>query len=166
MLHIEPEWTAFRFQLSALLGDHDKEDKLRMQRFSGGVAYNWMNLDLRGEAAYGKWEQAFKRNNEVYDAIAKGGYLKAKYRITPFLSIMYHYDLVDKNFDGYNFSYGGYGEEYITHTAAIQLFAASTSIIQIQYDRADWQLKEDSDFKLERDRLKFNRFVIGWRTTF
>lgn len=166
MIHVEPEFGPFRCQLSALYGNHDEDDRLKVQRFSGGFAYSWMNLDLRGEAAYGKWNEAFRVNGEIKDAITKGGYFKAKYRIAPFLSMMYHYDLVDKNFDGYHFSYGGFGEENITHTVAIQLFAAETSIIQIQYDMADWKLKKDSDFSLQRDYLKFNRFVIGWRTTF
>lgn len=166
MIHVEPEFGPFRCQLSALYGTHDEDNDLNMKRFSGGLAYNYMNLDLRSEIAYGHWDQAVNTSGRLRDAVTKGGYFKAKYRFASFLSLMYHYDQADKNFDGYNFDLGGFGEEDITHTAAIQLFVAETSIIQIQYDMADWKLKNDSDYSLNRDTLKFNRFVIGWRTTF
>ncbi len=178
MIHIEPEIGPLKLQVSCLYGNHDANDHKKIHRYSGGVAYNWrhpdkkwINIGFRCEAAYGKWDDIVYVNQyENKDAITNGRYGKIFYRICPKLRFMYHYDFVDKNFDGSDFFDGshfqGYGEEFITSTASLQLNVTEKSVIQIQIDKADWKMKALDEFHADRFQLTFNRFVIGWRTTF
>ena len=74
---------------------------------------------------------------------------------------MLHYDYAKHNFNGFVTTSPG-DEKYRTITPGLQLKVAQASMIQIQYDIADWQ-KWGS---VNDETLKFNRLTVGWRATF
>lgn len=161
MLHAEPEIGALRFQGSLARGKWDDTSKYNMTRYSAGIAYEWEDFSARAEIAGGNWENSIPAQ-KLEDATPFGYYAKLFYRITPWARAMLHYDYAKHNFNGFFTSAPG-EEEYITITPGLQINVASGSMIQIQYDIADWR-KWKSD--AEEQKLEFGRLTVGWRTTF
>ena len=160
MLHVEPELGGFRFQGSIASGKWDDEGKYNMTRYSAGVAYEWFNLSARTEFAGGTWEKSIPASN-LEDATPFGYYAKLLYSFSEWGKAMIHYDYAKHNFNGFVTALPG-EEEYTTISPGLIINVASGSMIQIQYDIADWR-KWGSNGD---DELKFNRLTIGWRSTF
>ena len=160
MLHVEPEIGSFRFQGSIARGKWDKNNKYNMIRYSAGAAYGIGEFSARAEVAGGNWENSIPAK-KLEDATPFGYYGKLLYSFAPWGKAMLHYDYAKHNFNGFISSLPG-EEEYVTITPGVQLSIAASSMIQIQYDIADWE-KWNHD---ESDKLKFNRFTMGWRSTF
>ena len=74
---------------------------------------------------------------------------------------MLHYDYAKHNFNGF-ITTAPVEEEYITITPGLQITLAPGSMIQIQYDIADWKKWR----KNQNDTLKFNRLTVGLRSSF
>ena len=160
MLNLEPEIGALRFHGTLARGKWDDGGKYDMTRYSAGIAYEWTNLSVRAEFAGGNWENSIHAK-KLEDATPFGYYGKVLYSVLPWMKAMLHYDYAKHNFNGFTATQPG-EEEYITVTPGIQITVASGSMIQIQYDIADWR-KWGSD---KDQTLKFNRLTVGWRSTF
>ena len=160
MLHVEPEIGPLRLQASFARGKYDDKNKYDMTRYSTGVQYVWDKLSARMEMAGGVWEKSIPAE-QLEDATPIGYYGKLIYQVLPWASLMLHYDYAKHNFNGFISTAPG-EEIYKTFTPGVQIKVASSSMIQIQYDIADWsQWKADGD-----ETLKFQRLTFGWRSTF
>jgi hypothetical protein len=164
MLHAEPEVGAWKFQGSIASGKYDNNNKYNYSRYSAGAAYEWKNFSARAELAGGTWEKNIiepSDSTKLSNATPFGYYGKVFYKVTPWARAMLHYDYVDYNY-GTNKSTAG-KTRYTTITPGLQLKVANGSFVLIQYDMADW--KQQNKGKKEQT-LKFNRIVVGVRTTF
>ncbi|MFC1541219.1 hypothetical protein ACFL50_02080 [Candidatus Latescibacterota bacterium] len=160
MVHLEPEIGGFRFQGSLANGKWDDDSKYNMTRYSAGIAYNWLNLSVRTEVAGGTWEKSIPART-LEDATPFGYYAKLLYSFSEWGKAMIHYDYAKHNFNGFVTALPG-EEEYTTISPGLIFNVASGSMIQVQYDIADWR-KWGSNGD---DTLKFNRLTVGWRSTF
>lgn len=158
MLHAEPEIGAFKFLGSLASGKYDAGNKYNNTRYSAGVAYELNNFSARAEMAGGTWEKSI---GGTEDATPFGYYGKVFYKFAPWGRAMLHYDFVDNNYSK-NISTAG-TSTYTTITPGLQLKFAPSSLVLVQYDIADWKLKEKD--KAEQT-LKFNRLTVGCRITF
>ncbi len=161
MIHAEPEMGALRLHGTLARGKWDDTGKYDMTRYSAGIAYQWFDLSARAEFAGGNWEKSIPAL-ELEDATPFGYYAKILYWITPWARAMLHYDYAKHNFNGF-FSAAPGEEEYVTITPGLQLIVASGSMIQIQYDIANWKKWKTDN---ENHDLEFSRLTIGWRSTF
>ncbi len=166
MLHAEPEIGAWKFSGSLASGKYDDENKLNNTRYAVGAAYEWRDISARAEYAGGVWERSVRdidpiaNTVTISDATPWGYYGKVFYRATPWARLMLHYDYVKNNYSGSRSTPGE--EKYSTITPGVQFRVMSSSFIQVQYDIADWKQTSDAG----SETLKFNRFTVGWRTTF
>ncbi|MBT4363150.1 MAG: hypothetical protein HOC71_03275 [Candidatus Latescibacteria bacterium] len=160
MLHVEPEIGAFRFQGTLARGKWDDNNKYDMTRYSAGAAYMWGGFSARAEFAGGNWEKSIP-TKVLEDATPFGYYAKLFYEFSSWGKAMLHYDYAKHNFNGFITTAPG-EEEYITITPGLQITLAPGSMIQIQYDIADWKKWR----KNQNDTLKFNRLTVGLRSTF
>ncbi|MFC1691895.1 hypothetical protein ACFL1R_00125 [Candidatus Latescibacterota bacterium] len=160
MIHVEPEIGAFRFQGSLARGKWDDDGKYNMTRYSAGAGYVWGNFAARAEVAGGNWENSIAAST-LEDATPFGYYAKLLWDFSWWGKAMLHYDYALHNFNGFITTNPG-EEEYVTISPGLIINIASGSMIQIQYDIADWrQWGASGD-----ETLKFNRLTAGWRSTF
>ena len=160
MLHVEPEIGGLRLQGTLARGKWDEQNKYSMTRYSAGIQYVWSKLSARAEMAGGVWEKSIPAA-QLEDATPFGYYGKILYQALPWMTAMIHYDYAKHNFNGFVTATPG-EEVYRTITPGLQFKVAQSSMIQIQYDIADWK-----QWGSVRDNtLKFNRFTVGWRSTF
>jgi len=155
MLHAEPEFGPARFLGSFMRGRYDDDYNKTMTRWAAGFATEWRNLAFRTEYAGGLWED-YPVDSEMMDRKPEGFYMKASYRFVPWARATINYSVADLNLT----SKSTVGEKYITVTPSLQLYAAESAVLIVQYDIADWR-KDDGSEKLD-----FNRVTLGWRATF
>lgn len=161
MFHIEPEIGPLRFHSSLARGKWDDAGKYFMTRYAAGIAYQWQDLSARTEMAGGNWENSIPAR-VMEHATPFGFYTKVLYRVNPWARFMLHYDYAKHNFNGFFSPLPG-EEVYKTITPGVQIEVAGGSMIQIQYDIADWtKWKSDT----ENETLKFGRLTVGFRSTF
>jgi len=161
MLHAEPEFGPLRFLGSFVTGRYDDNYQKDMMRWAAGFATEWRTLSFRTEYAGGLWKDELGfQDKKVFDAEPKGFYAKASYRFLPWAKATVNYNVADHNFSGFFFTASSVGEKYTTITPSLQIYAAESSVIQVQYDIADWKKGDGSE------KLVFNRLTVGWRTTF
>ena len=160
MLHVEPEIGPFRFQGSIARGKWDDNNKYDMTRYSAGAQYGIGSFSARMELAGGTWERAIPAAT-LEDATPFGYYAKVFYKFSEWGKFMLHYDYAKHNFNGFITTAPG-EEVYKTFTPGVQISVASSSMIQIQYDIADWRKWKSGG----AETLKFNRFTVAWRATF
>lgn len=157
MIHVEPEWGMFKLSGSYTLGTYDNAKHDAYQRTSGGLVFNWQALQVRGEYASGRWNNKLSAGN---DAVSQGWYAKAVYKFTPWLKVVYDYNVADFNFNYSGEGAANSGEKYLTHTLACDLNITDSSYLMLQLDYADWLKNNGSD------ELKFIRPVLATRITF
>jgi len=158
MIHVEPEIGPFKFLGSLARGRYDDANRYDMTRYAAGVGYEWSSFSARAEFAGGVWEKSISAK-KLEDATPYGYYAKLFYRFSEWGKVMLHYDYVYHNFNGFITTLQG-GEKYTTFTPGLIINVAGSSLLQIQYDIADWKRDDDSD------KLEFTRLTVGWRTTF
>lgn len=156
MIHLEPDLGFMKLSGSFFAGKYNDSENLYNMRWSGGFSFSTDNLSLRAEYAGGRWEKGIEG---AADATPAGLYCKVFYNVAPWLKLMYHFDLVYHNFQGFNSFSSGTGEIYITHTPGIVL-TVFDSLLQFRIDIADWKRIDNSE------SIVFTRPVLGWRFTF
>ena len=169
---IEPEFGALKFKASLSLGKYDEDAEKNYMKYLVGAAYDAGAFSARAEYAAGKWSEsivATKTDEGVpltfKDATPMGYYAKIFYRFADWGRVMLHYDYVDNNYSG--FFYTALGSEKFTNIIpGLQLYVSGSSIIQVQYDIADWEQTEKFGIPGQKDTIKYNRLTVGWRTTF
>lgn len=155
MIHAEPEIGIFKFTGSFAAGRYDDKEQLGMTRWSGGVAINLGDINIRSEYAGGKWERAI---DGVRATTPYGWYAKIFYKVSDWMKLMYHFDYVYNNYSGFNSFSSGPGEKYITNTPGI-IISLYDTLLQFRVDIGDWS-------RTNGDSLLFTRTVLGWRATF
>ena len=155
MIHVEPEFGSLRFLGSFAEGRWDDAYSKGVMRWSAGFATEYRNLTFRTEYAGGTWEQ-YPAGSDVIDRTPKGFYAKASYRFVPWARATIDYNVADQNWSGTT----TVSEKYTTITPSLQIYAAESSVIIVQYDVANWKKSDGSE------KLDFNRMTLGWRTTF
>lgn len=162
MLNVEPEIGALKLSGSFLYGMYNDGDTLSEMRWSAEAAYTLNKFAIRGGFAGGNWKKSI---SGVDDAKPMGYYVKAFYNVTSWARAMLHYNYVKNNYTG--FFYTAKGEEtYTTITPGLQITVAPSSKIEMQYDIANWKQTGRFGVSSQKDTIKFNRFTVGWRTTF
>jgi len=162
MIHIEPEYGMFKLSGSYQAGTWDVNKQDAYQRTSGGIEFNWQGLQLRGEYASGRWNNAISAGN---DELSQGWYAKAIYKVTPWFKLVYDYNVAYMNFetffDNFASTIDGGPEKYITHTLALDLNITDSSILMLQIDYAYQWAKTSGE-----DSLSFIRPTLAYRITF
>jgi hypothetical protein len=162
MIHVEPEYGMFKLSGSYQAGTWDANKQDAYQRTSGGIVFNWQGLQLRGEYASGRWNNQISMGN---DALSQGWYAKAIYKVTPWLKLVYNYNVAYMNFETFfdNFlsPIDGGPEKYITHTLTFDINMTDSSILMLQIDYAYQWAKTSGE-----DALTFIRPTLAYRITF
>lgn len=160
MLRLEPEMGPLKISGSFLKGKYDDAGLYYMTRWSGGLAYEYGPFNIRGEFAGGNWEKSISGTK---DAKPSGYYVKAFYKVFPWMQCMIHYDYVDHNFTGFFYTAPG-SEEYVTITPEIRFSLGESTFVYFQYDIADWTKRNSAGIKT--DEIEFKRLTVALRTTF
>jgi hypothetical protein len=160
---VEPEVGAFKFKGSVYYGTYDKNAKLVSSKYLAGIAFEKGPFAVRAEGGTGLWEKrvsSMARDSTITlsDGKPKGFYAKVFYRITPWCRAMFHYDYMSNNQSGW----APGSEKYTTLSPALLFSVTNSSTIQVQYDIADWKRVKGG----KQDLIKYNRLIVGWRTTF
>jgi len=158
LVHLAPEFLFGRLRLLASLGygKWDEEDDHTSLRYAFGLAVNHRKLNLLSEYMYGRWEGVPLTGGEFAEGEKKGYYVKMRYSVTP------RYQAVAKFSDVELFR----PEDVILtdSTKAVSLglnyYITDSSTIMPQFMRVDADRSDGSE------NLTYNRFTLGWRTTF
>lgn len=196
LAHIAPEIGMFKLMGSFFAANWDTDNAKLATRWSGGLGFQYGNFMFRGEYMGGLWKdkEAYV-NTSVYDLTKttidfkpEGYYLKAAYRITPWMRFLLQYAHYDQNFTKADkktatttvatgaTSTGtekvttkavtttssdiAVGETYSIISPVINFYVLPESII---YAQLDYVINSRLD---DLARLEYARFVLGWRTTF
>lgn len=157
MIHVEPNMGMFKLTGSYTVGLYDNGKHDAYERASGGIQFIWDNLQIRSEIADGRWENKIAAG---IDAKSYGWYVKAIYKFTPWLKLVYDYNVAELNFNGFFVTNNNGGENYLTHTLVLDYNITDSTYLMLQMDYADW--KENSG----AEGLKFFRPTLAVRTTF
>ena len=157
MIHVEPNMGMFKLTGSYTVGLYDNGKHDAYQRASGGIQFNWENLQLRSELADGRWENKIATG---IDAKSYGWYVKAIYKFTPWLKLVYDYNVAELNFNGFFVTNNNGGENYLTHTLVLDYNITDSTYLMLQMDYANWKQNNG------QDGLKFFRPTLALRTTF
>jgi hypothetical protein len=158
MIHVEPAMGMFKLTGSYTVGLYDNGEHDAYQRASGGIQFIWDNLQLRSEFANGRWEN---RLGAGLDAKSYGWYFKAIYKFTPWLKLVYDYNVAELNFNGFLGPITNQGgENYLTHTLVLDYNITDSTYLMLQVDYANW--KQNNGL----DGLNFIRPTLAVRTTF
>ena len=184
LVHITPQIGMFKF-LGSYFRSMDSSDNNPITRYAAGVAINYENFMFRTEFTIGQWDNVSMYANltatdftkTVRNLTPQAYYIKAGYKLFPWLRVMLvyaHYDQdftnADKNIAdtttktvlGYtvtskqSFAY----ETYTEISPVLNFYVTPDSTIYAQMINV--QNTRDGD----NCELKYNRFVLGWRTTF
>lgn len=176
MIHVAPEFGNIRLMASVFTAKYDAEDKYINNRMSGGLAYEQGNFMFRTEYMTGTWEHKELYADTTLTNLTKdfktlspsGYYAKIGYRVTSWARLLLSYSAYSYNFTGVTKTIGGkptsaqaeVGETYSNISPIVNLYASPDSIIFLQYLITNYNTADNSN------KLSYNRFVCGWRTTF
>ena len=164
---VEPELGSLKFKLSLNYSKWDAKKENSAMKYLFGTMYETGPFSARAEYAAGnKTKSVIATDSDgnpvsADDAKVSGYYAKVFYRFAPWGRAMLHYDHVKYDYSGAFISPDG-SEKYNTFIPGLQLYLSNSSVIQVQYDIADWSRVRGT----REDNLKFKRLTIGWRTTF
>lgn len=168
MLHAEPEFGALKFLVSVATGKYDDDDEKNVFRYAAGIDYTRGAFNIRAEYAGGTWEDSIVEDDSlgVYDdATPYGYYVKAFYRVAPWVKFNLHYYLVDNNYTGFHYTSLG-SETYTSIIPGIQLYLSESTIVTMNYDMAVRERKDRFGIPGNDDKLDYNRLIVGMRVTF
>jgi len=180
MLHVEPEFGAIKTFASfgagkwgdsvalatgTLNGVADDTDKKTFYRVSTGLGYSYKRFKVRGEAAWGRWNDSLSLTGAPYSRNRDdfGYYGKLFYTVMPDkLTAMAHYNYyVNDVVNGS--SNGVMQEKYDTTYLGLQYEPAPAFTILVGYTRGNWR---NNDIPTKKDYVQFNRFQTSVKVTF
>ncbi len=169
---VEPEIGALKFKVSLNYGKYDTDAKNSFMKYLVGAMWEKGPFSLRAEYGAGTWSNSIVTASDTSgnpisfeDATPMGFYGKLFYRFASWGRLMLHYDYVDNNYTGFFYTARG-AEKYVTIIPGMQIYLSESSILQIQYDIADWKQTEKFGIPGQEDTIKYNRMTVTWRTTF
>jgi len=158
LIHLAPEFLfgQLRFLASLGYGKWDEMDDYDCIRYALGLAVNHRSLNLLSEYMYGRWDGVPLTGGNLVEGERKGYYVRARFSITP------RYQAVAKFSDVELFR--PEATLLTDNTKAVSLglnyYITDSSTIMPQFMHVDADRSDGSE------RLSYNRFTLGWRTTF
>ena len=159
MLHIAPEFFQTRLKLlgSVAAGKWDNDSNKDIVRYATGFEWKHKKLNFLTEYLYTKWEKRALTLGGVADAKREGYQCKLLYRLTPQWRALVNFSHAEL----YNSATATMRSDiYDTLTFALNYFITDSSSLIGQYSLVDGDRSDQSD------ALNYNRFTLGWRTTF
>ncbi|MDO8734483.1 MAG: hypothetical protein Q7K21_04930, partial [Elusimicrobiota bacterium] len=141
----------------AMPGEKDQ----KYNRWSVGTSYDYRKFSVRAETGQYSRDNYFNFGTTTEaDKESSGYYAKLFYKVIPDkLTAMLDYSLLN------NDTSATVSEERKTTILGLQYELAEAMTCIVQFDMADWKNDEEPAATAE-DSLKFNRLVMGIRTTF
>ncbi|MEK7449387.1 MAG: hypothetical protein AAB019_07875, partial [Planctomycetota bacterium] len=137
------------------------EQDQKYNRWSLGASYSYQKFSVRAEMAGNRWDKYFNFDTATEEDKQNAGYyVKLFYKIIPDkLTAMLDYSVARLE------QSASKNEVYNTTTLGLQYELGEACTYIIQYDMADWS-NDETPAATAEDTLKFNRLVMGIRTTF
>lgn len=159
LIHIAPEF--FFGQLRPLgsfgYGKWDEQDDKYTIRYALGLAVNYKSLHLLSEYMFKEWEDVPLTGGGVADGERKGYYIKVRYNFTPEWRGVIKYSDVDLYRPSTTTMLT---DNYKVLSLGVNYFITESSTIMPQFIHVDAGRSDNSE------KLEYNRFTLGWRTTF
>jgi hypothetical protein len=153
MVHVAPEFLNSKLKLlgSYGMGKYDVNDENNMMRYEYGAQFTQGPLYLYGEVLYSNNQNSFGIG---LDKVNRGEHIQGTYRITDnwLAGIgVAHVELANTDV---------LKDTYDTNTLLLTYYLTSNSSIIGQYSIVNAKRSDDSQ------KLVYDRFTLGWRTTF
>jgi hypothetical protein len=153
MLHVAPEFLNSKLKIlgSYGVGKYDVNDENTMMRYEYGAQFTSGPLYLYAEVLYNNNENAYGADK---NQVNQGNQLQGTYRFN------------DKWLTGIGYAHVELAntevikDTYDTDTLLLTYFLTSNSSIIGQYSIVNAKRSDDSE------KLRYDRFTLGWRTTF
>ncbi len=188
LAHITPEIGPFKF-MGSYFTTMDATGNNPIYRYSAGVAFNYDQFTFRTEYMGGIWSNVkMYANTDINDATQvtrnltpHSYYLKAGYKILPWVRFLMVYAHYDQDFSSLPKSAAVIGggataaankqsfayETYTEISPILNFYVTPDSIIYLQVinvENSSISLLPSSAYSTAE--LNYNRLVLGWRTTF
>lgn len=156
MVHFDPEFLEGKVKLvgSYGFGKWDDGSDKTFVRYDAGVEYKYQKINVRSEYLSKTYSDKLVSGAQTKDAVSNGYFVKALYRFTPEWRALIGYSRA------LNSATYTYSDIYKTTTMGVDYFITESSTIIAQYSMVDANRTNDSA------ALNYNRFTLGWRTTF
>lgn len=156
MIHVDPEFFQGKLRLvgSYGLGKWDDNSDKSFSRYDAGFEWKWQRFNVRSEYLHRKYSDKLTSGAKVKDADDDGYFVKGLYRFNPQWRGLIGYSR------SVNSSTYDYANVYKTTTLGLNFFISESSTIIGQFSSVDANRTNDSD------KLYYNRYTVGWRTTF
>jgi len=160
LLHLAPEFFQSKFKLlgSFAYGTWDNKDDSDMYHALGGFEWKYQKFNLTGEYIYRVYQSRITTGTNKADGTNKGYWLRAMYTFDPRWRALVKYS--HSNLYKTGLGVGMMSDTYDTTSLAVDFFLTPNSTIIGQYQYIDARRSDGTD------KLKANRFTLGWRTTF
>ncbi len=156
MIHFDPEFLEGKIKLVGPygLGKWDDGSDKAFVRYDAGVEYKYQKINVRSEYLSKTYTDKLVSGTEAKDAVNNGYFVKALYRFTPEWRALLGFSRA------VNSATYAYSNIYKTTTLGINYVVTESSTSIAQYAMVDADRTNDSA------TLNYNRFTLGWRTTF
>lgn len=156
LLHVDPEFFQGKLRLlgSYGFGKWDDASRYTMVRTDVGFDWKWQKINIKSEYLTGKWNNKITQGADLKDGKKSGYYIKGLYRFNQQWRGLINYSRA--------VTYATYPnyDDYKTTTLGVNYFITESSSIMGQFSMVDAKRTDDSE------GLTFNRYTVGWRTTF
>lgn len=156
LIHVDPELLQgkLRFVGSYGFGKWDDSSEKSFARYDAGLEWKHQAVNLRGEYIGSRYSDKYTSGGNTKDGESAGYFAKALYRFTPEWRGLVGYSR------SVNAAAYGYSNIFRTTTVGVNYFVTDSSTIIGQFSTVDANRTDDSE------KLKYNRYTVGWRTTF
>lgn len=159
LAHFSPEFFNTRLRLlgSIAYGKWDNDDKYNLFSHAVGFNFKYDKFDFLYEFIYRKYENLSLTGGDKEDGTRDGYQTKLLYRFNEKWRGVINYSNVDLYNTG---STSIRTDTYETLTLGVNYFITESSIIIGQFSLTDADRSDDTE------SIDFERFTLGWRTTF
>lgn len=159
LVHIAPELFQTKLTLLGSLGLGRWGTASDADVIRSLVGFNWkyQKFDLLSEYIFSKFDDVITTGSTVRDGTRQGYYLRALYRFNPEWQALVKFSHAELYKTGISTMRS---DIFDTTSIALDYFFTPSSTIIGQYQFGNAKRSDGSS------KLKFNRFTLGWRTTF
>jgi hypothetical protein len=137
-------------------GKWDDKDDHGSTHYALGVAINYKKIGILSEYMHREWENVALSDGSLADGVRKGYYVRAQYKFTPEWRGVIRYSDTDM----YRSADTMLTDNYKVLSLGVNWYITDSATIMPQFIHVNG---ERSDGSAE---LTYNRFTLGWRTTF
>ncbi|MEE8397654.1 MAG: porin [Desulfobacterales bacterium] len=158
LIHVAPE---FFFGQLRILGSYgygtwdDKDDKASIH-YALGAAINYRSLGILSEYMHREWQDVELSDGSLADGERKGYYVRLQYKFTPEWRGVVRYSDVDM----YRSAETMLSDNYKVLSVGVNWYMTDSATIMPQFIHVDGERSDGSA------DITYNRFTLGWRTTF